>query len=357
MNKVIVGCSARDRFSDFSSLGGEVLPSTVEHSKVFGRHDTLLELYRRDSGEKSRSSFSPFVVDHERTQWMALQERSPRTTAVLQRVLSQVAGAKAACEPARASLAEAVWKHAARGSLDETWFTTHAVGVSLANEDRTLNEYLLRYLTEVAQVGNVRSGHTDTFQELFGRSNSLLERSVAELNKKLQGGDRGEQIREEARVITLVSLLADGVGGLAAVHGLNAVLEGIKHTESGAIDLKLLAGLKELLYRINRRGVALGLNSLEQLAIEDQVVTKSAVYQTLNDARPLMLTVCRETLAGFDGAISNSIREDDLVRRSERQVERWLKNVVDGGLLSRLSRIIGVPVPRALFPSLTEAVF
>jgi hypothetical protein len=52
-----------------------------------------------------------------------------------------------------------------------------------------------------------------------------------------------------------------------------------------------------------------------------------------------------------------TVQVDDLAKRSERQVERWLKMYVDGGVVSRLSRVLRVPPSRRLVRDLEEGVF
>jgi len=341
MRGAVLGGVTPPRLGDFSAFHGP--RSSLGASEERGsQRDDLLTLWNKEHyGWKRDLSFNS--LEGERALWRSLAERSPLQVEALAQLLSQVANAKVAAGAARKSLGDASIKHTVSGGL--RWPTVgFALGVCISGEDDKLTLNCDTYLSQVVATDESVSRRSlscsKAFTELFGPSNSLMSTAVGELSSRLEGEDREEQIRAEARALTLVSLLGDGVGGMAAVHALKGALSLIKSARGEDLRLKILTGLGMEIYDVNRRATAVGLYSLEELALEDRKTTRAGVNQALQEARPLMETVYQENVDLFRNAFGSTVQLDDLVKRSERQVERWLKMYVDGGV--SLSALAGV---------------
>jgi hypothetical protein len=209
---------------------------------------------------------------------------------------------------------------------------------SIENDMDYLGRECRRYLCQVANTWTLdpKAVNSPNFERIF---NYRLSNQIDNLQRLIALDDNQqvakERIQAETKLRLTLHIIAEGLGGITGVWGLNAALRELKgNSKDTGVDLRDLADLMGVITLVLRRNIAFGLSEWRELATKSWWSTMRPAIGEFREVKPILDAMREETFSRWEEFPFQSIDKALLAAAGRKRVLSWIgDNLLTAGVL------------------------
>jgi hypothetical protein len=205
-----------------------------------------------------------------------------------------------------------------------------AIYSNIQNDMDCIGRECRRYLREVALTWELDSQavKSSNFVAIF---DTKLRSHIEKLKSLLEADDNPQlaksRIMAESKLRVDLHLIAEGLGGITGVWGLNAAIRELRgNSNNEGVELPDLAALIGSITLVLRRNIAFGLSEWRELAKGSWWATMRSAVAEFREVKPSLNGMRKETFTRWEKFPFESINEDILAEVGRRRVFNWVGN-------------------------------